>query len=57
MSDQGMEGMERAEDTGDDVEAHGFDRPVDSPHAGATEEPPDVEGHAMGSPVDQPRDG
>lgn len=44
---------DRADEQTDDVEGHAFDRPVDSPHAGATEEPPDVEGHGFNpSPVD-----
>lgn len=53
MSDEAKEGMDRAEDQRDDVEAHSIEgpigSPVDSPHAGATEEPPDVEGHMHGA--------
>ena len=54
MSDDRQDQIERADERADeDVEAHSFDRPVDSPHAGATEEPPDVEGHSFHpSPVD-----
>lgn len=51
MSDEQQEGMERADEPEDAVEAHGFGEPVGSPvdsPIGATEEPPDVEGHMHG---------
>lgn len=57
MSDEQRDRMDRAdradERADEDVEAHGFNpSPVDSPHAGATEEPPDVEGHQLGGRMD-----
>ncbi len=58
MSDDRHDQVERADERADeDVEAHGMEgpigSPVDSPHAGAIEEPPDVEGHGFHpSPVD-----
>lgn len=54
MSDEQQEGMERADEPEEDVEAHGFGDPVASPVSepiSATEEPPDVEGHQIGQPV------
>lgn len=51
MSDDRNDQIERADEQGDDVEAHSIEGPVGSPVGepiGATEEPPDVEGHMHG---------
>jgi hypothetical protein len=47
MSDEGMEGMERAEDRAEDVEGHGFDQVDGMEQVDAKDEPADVEAHSF----------